>query len=226
MWTISRTGGLGCVSGGGDQISLDILCSVFEKVTQSNARYQALDTLTFHVHSVGMPVGFGKAETSKGRTLSMTAHIKRSIVEVKAKENCLAQALVIAVARVTNDLNYKSYRRGWKILAKVRELLQGSGVDLRRGGGIPELQAFQRHLSVYRIVVYSGLRCDIMFDGQVAKPRRINLYDGQHYHVIAKKMAVMAKRYVCPACNKGCDRCATVRRIVPFLLNHSTLHPG
>lgn len=50
-----------------DQISRDVLWSVFEKVTQSNASYQALDTLTFHVHSVKMPVGFGKAETRKGR---------------------------------------------------------------------------------------------------------------------------------------------------------------
>jgi hypothetical protein len=33
-----------------DHISRDVLWSVFEKVTQSNARYQALDTLTFHVH--------------------------------------------------------------------------------------------------------------------------------------------------------------------------------
>jgi hypothetical protein len=41
-----------------DQISRDVLWSVFEKVTQSNAKYQALDTQTFHVHSVRMPVGF------------------------------------------------------------------------------------------------------------------------------------------------------------------------
>jgi hypothetical protein len=79
-----------------DQISRDVLWSVFEKVTQTNARYTALDTLTFHVHSVRMPVGFGKrAEKTKGRSPSVMAHLKRSIVEVKAKENCLAQALVI-----------------------------------------------------------------------------------------------------------------------------------
>jgi len=47
-----------------DQISRDVLWSVFDKVTQSNARYKALDTLTFHVNSVEMPVRFGKmAET-------------------------------------------------------------------------------------------------------------------------------------------------------------------
>jgi hypothetical protein len=43
-----------------DQISREVLWSVFEKVTQSNAQYRALDTLTFHVRSVRMPVGFGK----------------------------------------------------------------------------------------------------------------------------------------------------------------------
>jgi hypothetical protein len=70
-----------------------------------------------------MPAGFGKRpETSKGRSLNVMIHLKRSIVEVKT-ENCLAHALVIAIARVTNDPDYKAYRHGWKILPKVRELL-------------------------------------------------------------------------------------------------------
>ena len=221
-----------------DQISRDFLWSVFDKVTQSNARYQALDNLTFHVHSVGMPVGFGKkAEKSKGRPLSKMAQLKRSIVQVKAKENCLAHALVIAISRVMNDPNYKAYRQGRKILPKVRELLQASGVDLSRGGGIPELQAFQRHLSQYRIVVYSGLQCDnIMFDGQVATPQRINLlYDDQHYHVITNLTAAMAKRYVCPACNKGCERgaqhkcdasCDACSAIPPCIQDSDSIHCG
>jgi len=191
---------------------------VLEKVTQSNARQQAPDTLTFHVHSVKMPVGFGKAKTSKGRPMSVLAHLKRSIVEVNAEENYLAHALMIAVAKVTKDPGYKAYRQGRKILPKVRELLQVSGVDISRGGWIPELQAFQRHLSQYRIVVYSGLRCDsIMFDGQVATPQRINLlYDDDHYHVITNLTAAMAKRYVCPACNKGCERGVLHRCDAPY----------
>ena len=88
-----------------EQVSRGVLWSVLEKVMPSNARYQALDTLTFHVHSVKMPVGFGKAGTSKGRSLSVMAHLKRSIVEVNAEENWLAQALVIAIGKVANDLN-------------------------------------------------------------------------------------------------------------------------
>jgi hypothetical protein len=132
--------------------------------------------------------------------MSMMSHLKRSIVEVNAEENCLAQALVMAVARVTNGPSYQAYRLGRKILPKVRELLQVAVVDLSRGGVIPELQVFQRHLS-YRIVVHSGLRCDsITFDGQVTTSQRISLlYDGLHYHVITNLTAAMANRYLCPA---------------------------
>jgi hypothetical protein len=65
---------------------------------------------------------------------------QKSIVEVRTEENCLAHALVIAIAKVTNDSNYPAYRKGYKkILSKVRELLQTTGVDLSRGKGIPEL---------------------------------------------------------------------------------------
>ena len=152
------------------------------------------------------------------------AHLKPSIVEAKAEENCLAHALVIALARATNDPDCKAYRQGRKILPNVCGLLQAAGVDLRRGGEIPKLQAFQRHLSQHRIVVYSGLRCDsIVFDGLVATSQRLNLlYDGQHYHVITNLTAAMIKRYVYPAFNKGsessaqhrceasCEACSTI----------------
>jgi hypothetical protein len=105
-----------------EQISRDVLWNVFEKITQSSARYQALDTLMFHVHSGRTPVGFGKrAEKTKGRPLSVMAQLKRSIVKVKAEENYLANALVFAVARVTNDSNYIQCRMGRnKVLPKVR----------------------------------------------------------------------------------------------------------
>jgi hypothetical protein len=139
-------------------------------------------------------------------------HLKRSIVEVRAEENCLAHALVTAMARVTNDPNYQSYRKGRKkILPKDRDILQALGLELSRGG-IPELHAFQRYLSQYRIVVYSGLKCEIVLDGQVTSPLRINLlYDRQHYHVINNLTAAMARRYVSPACYKGSSRGAQHR---------------
>jgi len=86
------------------------------------------------------------------------ARLKRIIVQVKAESNCLAHALIIA----------KSYRHGNKIRPVVDRLIETIGIDLSRGGGVPELMRFQEHLKEYRIVVFGGLNCeDIYFDGGV-----------------------------------------------------------
>ena len=75
-----------------------------------------MDTLTIVVRSVRMAIGFGgDGIKSKSRFLIM-ANLKRSIIEVKAKYNCLAHALIIAISRVNYDPNYKSYRDGKKIV--------------------------------------------------------------------------------------------------------------
>ena len=65
------------------------------------------------------------------------ARLKTSIVEVKAEENCLAHALIISIAKVENDPDYKTYRQGRKIRQVVQTLLETTGIDLSNGGGIP-----------------------------------------------------------------------------------------
>jgi hypothetical protein len=196
-----------------DQLSTEVIWSLFEKVTQSNARFKAMDKLVVTVHSVKLPAGSGRAKT-KGRQIDNLAHLKRSIVRVDADTNCLTHALVIAIAKVNNDPNYNTYRRGFKIHPEVRSLLDTTGIDLSNGGGISELESFQDHFrDQYKIVVYTGLNCDsIMFEGLVDSPKRINLlYDDvtRHYHVINSLTGAMAKQYGCTACNKGCKRDVT-----------------
>jgi hypothetical protein len=119
-----------------DQMSGDVLWSLFEKVSQSNSRFNALDTLTIEVHAVKMPVGFGRVKT-KGRPLTVMAHLKRSITEVKVETNCLAQALIIAIAKLTKDPNYKAYRQGKKIHPVVDNLLATTGINLENGEVFP-----------------------------------------------------------------------------------------
>jgi len=90
-----------------DQLSGEVFWSFFEKLSQSNSRYKALDTLVVTVHSVKMPVGNGKhAINSMGRHLSVMSHLKSSVVEVKAEENCLAHVLIITIESVDNDAYY------------------------------------------------------------------------------------------------------------------------
>ena len=70
----------------------DVLWSVFEKVSQSNYRFNGLDNLIFEVHSVKMAVGFGGvALNAKGKPVSVMAHLKRNIIEVKSENNCPVQ---------------------------------------------------------------------------------------------------------------------------------------
>jgi len=92
----------------------------------------------------------------------------------------------------------------------VARLLEAAGIDLTNGGGIPELIKFQKQFDDYKIVVYDGLHSDnIIFQGQTGSSKRINLlFDDvtRHYHVIMNLTGAMGKRYVCRACNKGCDR--------------------
>jgi len=95
-------------------------------VSLSNSRFNALDTLVVTVHWVKMHIGFGYGIKTKGRPLSVLAHLKKIIVEVKTEENCLAHALIIAIARVENDANYTAYRKGWKIRPVVQTLLKDS----------------------------------------------------------------------------------------------------
>jgi len=119
-----------------DQLSEEVIWSIFEKVVQSNARFDALDRLVVVIHSVRMPVGFGRtALRTQGRPLANMAHLKRSIIEVKADNNCLAHALIIAIARMNKDPNYQSYRKGCKkkIRPVVASLLETTGIDLTNG---------------------------------------------------------------------------------------------
>jgi len=191
------------------QLSGEVIWSVLEKVAHSSATFNTLDSIFVTVHSVKTPVGYSKRTIkSMGRPLSVIAHLKKCIVDVKAEENCLA--LTIAIARVENDANYKAYRQGWKILPVVEALLQQTGIDLNRGAGIPEINRFQEHFRDYKILVYQGLGCDdIMYEGQVDYSKYLKLlYDDieRQYHVITNLTSAMAKRYVCNAYHKCCGR--------------------
>jgi len=78
----------------------------------SRSLFLHLKPLVVPVHSVKMPVGFGRGIKSIGSSISLIAHPKLSIEEIKAENNCLAHALLVAIVRVDNDANYKAYLKG------------------------------------------------------------------------------------------------------------------
>jgi hypothetical protein len=114
-----------------------VIWSVLEKFSQSNSRFNSLDTLTIEVHAVTMPVGFARdCIKTKGRSLQVMAQLKKSIIELKTETNCLAHALIIAIDKIPNEPNYNSYRRGYKIRQVVSNVLATTGIILNNVGGI------------------------------------------------------------------------------------------
>jgi hypothetical protein len=111
----------------------------------------------------------------------------------------LAQALIIAIEKLTNGPNDKAYRQGRKIGPKVQELLATTGINLDNGGGIPELNRFQERFQEYKVVVYSGLHCnEIVYEARAESCKLLNLrYVNLHYHVIVNLTEAIAKRYIC-----------------------------
>jgi hypothetical protein len=61
------------------QLSPEVIWRLFEKVAQSNSRFNALDPLSITVHCVKMPVGFEKkALKTKSRPLNDLALTKNA----------------------------------------------------------------------------------------------------------------------------------------------------
>jgi len=113
-----------------DKLAGNVIWSVFEIVSRSNSRFNALDTLIVKGNSIRMLVGFGKQSPS----LSVMANLKRSIVEVNAEGNCLANEMIIAIAKAESVLNYVHYRRCYMICPVVQNLLATTVIDLSGGG--------------------------------------------------------------------------------------------
>jgi hypothetical protein len=63
-----------------------------------------------------MPAGFGAGIKKKCRPLTVMAHLKSSIIEVKTETNCLAHTLIIAIAKITKHPNYTAYAKGEKYI--------------------------------------------------------------------------------------------------------------
>jgi hypothetical protein len=97
-----------------DQISGDVIWSVFEKVTQSNARFNVIYRLVVDVHSLKMPVGFGRGLKSKDRPMAELAHLKRSIVFMyQLQKFVFGSSCLRTICPITERLGLRSGEGVW-----------------------------------------------------------------------------------------------------------------
>ena len=135
-----------------EQLSTERVFSQIERVIQSNRDFRLNDTVTIDIIHVEAPQGSGR---SKRDVLNIKdfLHKKKSVITIRNNDNlCLARALVVAIAKIEKDPNYKNMlnpkRRTQE--KKARELHEAANVPLGPCG-LPEVEQFQKYLTNYEI---------------------------------------------------------------------------
>jgi hypothetical protein len=193
-----------------DQISPDIIFGEIEKVIQSNEKF-GLDEITITRHHVANNKG-GHVDKKKFALLdsNMYALHKRSCIRIINDGNdCLAHALVVAIARIESSKKAAILRESKnKRQEAADKLCRDANVDLSNGGGRLELEKIQEFLHGYKISVYAdGEGRELFYIGTgTGEMGNINLHlENNHYNVITNTKAYFACRYYCEACYSRCD---------------------
>ena len=80
-----------------------LILAEFERVIQSNKEFRLNDTVEINVMHVSMPIG-GKGNKRSEVNLEKHLEKKRPIIRIRNEDDlCMAQALVVAKAKLDND---------------------------------------------------------------------------------------------------------------------------
>ena len=191
------------------QLTPERVFSQIERVIQSNRDFRLNDTVTVDIIHVEAPQGSGR---SKRTILNIRdfLHKKGSIITIQNNDNlCLARALVVAIAKIEKDPNYKNLkdpkRRAQE--KKARELHEAANVPLGPCG-IPEVELFQKYLTNYEINIVSGNHDNSIIypskpsAGNNVTPIYLYLHDN-HYDVITSMPGFLSTSYFCHKCSQS-----------------------
>ncbi|XP_018574533.1 uncharacterized protein LOC108913463 [Anoplophora glabripennis] len=200
------------------EVTYDDVWGVISSVYQSNSAGLNTETFCLGVTSVKMPAGKGNDRGRLYNTFDEECALRKGIMKIDNKDNlCLPRALVVAIAQVTKDAEYRKVRRdiGKIQTQRAQDLIRVPGVTIpEEGCGILELQEFQRYLTNYRIVVYQygSKGRDAIFKGCTEGTSLNLIYHEGHYNVITSLTAAFRCIYYCERCqvpynNKNDHRC-------------------
>ena len=132
------------------------------------------------------------------------------MVKIKNEDElCCARAIVTVKALAdangdTKDRDYKNLKQGCPIQEKkAKKLHLDAGVP-EGPCGLTELEAFQRHLTDYQIVVLSvDHNYQIIFKGPPQDKQIILIKVGEHYHGCNSLPGFLGSIYFCVECEKS-----------------------
>ena len=196
------------------ELTTEKVLSHVEKVVQSNEEFRLNNTVNIDIIRVEMPQGSGRSKV-KRNIVDIREYLKKkkSVIPINNKDNlCLARALVVSIARIENDPQYRRITTPNSTVQRERafDLHEAANVPLGPCG-LDEVELFQQHLVNYQIIVVSGDH-----DSSIIYPREppanpnpeksiYLFYHANHFDVIRSLPAFLNKSYFCHRCHKPYD---------------------
>ena len=191
-----------------EQLTPERVFSQVERVIQSNRDFRLNDTVTIDIIHVEAPQGSGR---SKRTTLNVREylHKKGSVITIQNNDNlCLARALVVAIAKIEKDPNYKTLIKSRSGTQQMKAMDLHHAANVPFGPcGLPEVDLFQKYLTNYEINIVSGNHNDsIIYPSKTSTSKGVTpiylyLHDN-HYDVITSMAGFLSVIYFCHKCKK------------------------
>ena len=195
------------------QLTPERVFSQIERVVQSNRDFRLNDTVTVDIVHVEAHQGSGRSKLKRDiLDIREYLHKKGSVITIKNNDNlCLARALVVAVAKAENALNYRNLIRSNRSMQEKEAKKLHAAANVPLGPcGIPEVKMFQKHLTKYEINIVSGNQDNaIIYPPKTANnnnvtPIYLYLHDN-HYDVITTMPGFLSRSYFCHTCKQAYD---------------------
>ena len=195
------------------QLTPERVFSQIERVVQSNRDFRLNDTVTVDIVHVEAHQGSGRSKLKRDiLDIREYLHKKGSVITIKNNDNlCLARALVVAVAKAENALNYRNLIRSNRSMQEKEAKKLHAAANVPLGPcGIPEVKMFQKHLTKHEINIVSGNQDNaIIYPPKTANnnnvtPIYLYLHDN-HYDVITTMPGFLSRSYFCHTCKQAYD---------------------
>ena len=177
------------------------------RMLNSNEQFRLDDSFSLHIsHILDPGRGAGNNRVRKGNmALEKLLDTKKSVIKINNEDElCCARAIVTMKAYCdfgSRHSEYDGLRRGRPIQAQqAKELHRRTGVP-EGPCGLPELEAFQRHLSGHQIVVLSvDHQYQLIFKGPPQVKQIVLIKVAEHYHGCNSLPGFLGKNQFCVEC--------------------------
>ena len=177
------------------------------RMLNSNERFQLDDSFSLHILHIHDPGrGSGRRRIRKATmALEKVLDVKKSIIRIKNDDDlCYARAIVTMQAYCDSGSQHNDYKnlpRGRPVQGRKAQALHCAAGVPEGPCGLREIDAFQKHLTNYQIVVLSlDHNYQIIFKGPPRDKHIILIKVGPHYQGCNSIPGFLGTNYFCLDC--------------------------